>query len=357
MKKINFIHCYYRIQKWLEYIKEWLSVLYARYNAHQLRIQVVKSHGETFINPQLRKKIKEYARHKFGSKGYWQYLALYTEIRGEFIEGWIPYDYFRYKLLPIYNPNKYSNISFAKTLDYRIFGEFAIKPLFLHITGLFYGPGFEPVNVQELVNFLKNYKKKIVIKEDFGMGGKQVKIIHSSEFIPDMLNKKVNHIIQPYIEQYKVLNDLHPSSVNTFRVNTFLEKDGAVTVKFVVLRFGINNNFVDNGSSGGEFIYFDHEGNPSEQSFAFDDGLWNKKGISHINTGLKFSEIKIPMFNDILQKCKDAHLKYPYIRLIGWDVCVDSTGTPKLIEWNAVNPAFWDYEAIFGPLWMDIEKE
>lgn len=328
-------------------------MVYSRYLAHKIKKEVIKKNGRKVINRQIKKSIKEYSRERFGKKIYWPYLALYTEIRGEFIKGWLPYDYFRYIILPRMNPKECCYISEQKTFDHRLFDDFAIKPLFVFISGVFLDADFKIVNESEVKKYLLEYNNNIVIKEEIGTKGKQVCFIHSSEFIPGKLNRRINYVIQPYIKQYKVLEDLYPDSLNTFRVTTYLKTDGSVDIKFVVLRFGVDGSKIDNVSSGGQNIYFDITGKPSD--FAYDlKGF--KTGDRHKNTGYVFSNIKIPMFQDMLKKCKDAHKKYPYVRFIGWDVCITELGEPILIEWNADNPGFRFWESIFGPFWLNDDQ-
>jgi hypothetical protein len=321
-----------------------------RSEAHKIRKVIVKRKGKTIVNSQVKKSIKEYARQRFGKAAYWPYLALYTEIRGEFIKGWLPYDYYHLVLLPKTNPPNYCHLGEQKTFDYKLFGEFAVRPLFVFISGMFYNSDFEFVEKNQVKNFLSDYNDIIVVKEEYGVEGKQVSIIHSSEFSPEKLRENINYTIQPYVKQYKVLNDLYPGSVNTFRVTTYLKTDGSVTIKFVLLRFGVDGIKVDNISSGGQYLFFDPSGKHSNLAF---DGLSFELGDRHKNTGYLFSSLEIPMFHEIIEKCKNAHKKYPYVRFIGWDVCIDSSGEPKLLEWNALNPGIWAQEAKFGPFWTE----
>lgn len=326
--------------------------MHCRMQAHRYRRQVLRRKEERVLDRQTIKSIKSYARERFGSKRYWPYLALYTEIRGQFQEGWLPYDYYRYTLVPRSNPKAYRHLSALKTFDFRVFGDFAIRPLFLFISGRFFDPDMKLLDETELQKLLEAHNDMLVLKDEFGFGGKQIQIIHSSEFKTEQLVGRMNCIIQPYIYQYKVLNDLYPGSVNTFRVTTFLDKDESVRVKFVVLRFGIDGSKIDNLSSGGQYMGFDLEGHPSDSAYEYELGF--NMGQKHRNTEFPFEKVEIPMFGKMLEMCKKAHLAYPYLGLIGWDVCIDQMGEPKLIEWNAYfEPVFWPMEAVFGPYWKD----
>ena len=327
-----------------------LTIHYSRILAHRGRRQVIKAKGKSVINRQLKKEIKAYAKETFGSKAYWPYLAFYTELRGEFVKGWLPYDYYRYKILPGINPQQSCEISENKTFDHRIFKDFAIRPLFVLIAGIFYDADFKMLKEEKLMEFLAEYKEDIVVKEERGTHGLQVKVMHASEFNPDSLQKELNYVVQPYVKQHKSLSDIYPHSVNTFRVTTYLRPDGTIHIKSVILRFGINGSKIDNLSSGGQSIYFDEAGNPSKNAYNL---MGLPQGERHINTGFKFSDLKVPMLQEINDKCVTAHQLYPYVRIIGWDVCVDEKGDPRLLEWNAENPGFHPDDALFGPLWAD----
>lgn len=351
--KHNFEDIYFSLEKSAKVFMVKLKMIYSRRKAHIHRREIVRKNAKAIIDRKIKRVIKEYSRQRFGTSAYWPYLALYTEIRGQFIKGWLPYDYYRYVLLPRINPPECCAISEQKTFDYRLFGDFAIKPLFVFISGIYFDADLKVVELDQLKLFFSYYNDIIVVKQDNGCQGKQVSFIHSSLFNPKQLSASLNYTIQPNVRQYEVLEELHPSSVNTFRVVTWLCSDGSVKPKFAILRFGIDGIKVDNLASGGQFIYFDHSGKPSD--YAYDLKGFNK-GDRHKNTGILFSTLKIPMFFEILERCIKAHKKYSYTRLIAWDVCIDTSGEPKLLEWNTGNPTFLEIEAAFGPFWPDNDE-
>lgn len=318
--------------------------------SNKTRKIVVRNKGKSVINKQVKRSIKEYALQRFGKKAYWPYLALYTERRGQFIKGWLPEDYVTYIWEPKINPPLYSKVSEIKTFDYRLFGEFALKPLFLFISGIYYSPELEVIEVRELKSFLHDYNDIIVVKEEFKGRGRCVNFIHSSDFIPEKLKKPRNYVIQPCIKQHKILRDLYPDSANTLRITSYLKNNGSVDIKFAILRFGVNGSKVDNLDFGGHYVYFDSEGKPSKSAY---NNLGLEVGERHINTGYLFSDIRIPMFHRILDLCKAAHKKFPYVHLIGWDICINDSGEPKLLEWNAYRPGIEMPESNFGPFWTD----
>lgn len=324
---------------------------YSRNDAFIAMNHIISGRGYKIINRSTKIQIKDYCIKTFGKSDFWPYLALCTEIRGEFIPGWLPQDYFWLNLLPHWNPYPQDQLCNLKTFDHQLFNNFSLTPLFLRISDHFFNPEFQMVSEAELMNFFKNYDRFVVVKEEFGSGGHEVSILRSNEFNPKKLKRGRNYVIQPFVEQYELLNRLNPNSVNTFRVNTFLEENGSISVRYAFLRFGTNEAKVDNLSSGGKWVFFDMEGRPSDSAY---DAHGLEVGKKHENTGFEFSKLMIPGFHEMLIKCKEAHRKFPYVRLIGWDVCINKKGNPVLLEWNAGQQNIYAIEANFGPFFPDI---
>jgi len=348
--KASLLEKYYRLTKSLERFVIRRKMAYARLDARRDRKQYVKLTGKTVLNKETKQAIKSYSRQRFGSTVHWPYLALYTEIRGAFIEGWIPFDYLVYVLEPKLNPPVYRELGNQKSFDFKRFGDQAVKPLFFSVAGLFYNADFEALDEAQLRELLSGFNNHLVVKPDFGGGGEQIQFLHSTEFKAELLDPSKNYVIQPHIRQYKLLDDLYPDSVNTFRVTTILKKDASVDIVYVILKFGVDGSKVDSLASGGQCIRIDKDGKAAAMAYD-NNGL--ECGERHKNTGYRFADLEFPMFQEILSLCKEAHQNYPFVRLIGWDVCVDESGVPRLIEWNTDRPTFDVEEALFGPFFPD----
>lgn len=342
---------YFQFIKMIDRIVLKLSFIHERAWAKKLRREHLKQSGKkSVLTRKLKREIKDYCKERFGSRSYWTHLAKLTEIKGEFTRGWIPEDYFKYILEPKLNPKAYVNLGDMRSIDHRRFGDFAIKPLFLFIMNNFYNADFEVIEVDEVRKALEEYNETIVLKQEFSWGGKDVRVIHSTDFKPEQLQKDFNYIIQPFLKQHSVLNELYPHSVNTIRVITFQKKNGSIEVLYHMLRFGVDGIKVDNLSSGGECIYIDPTGRAAKSGYTY----WGlQTGEFHKNTGYRFADLQIPGFHKIGDACINAHQKYPYLRMIGWDICLHESGEPKLIEWNTDSPSFTWEDALFGPFLTD----
>jgi len=326
----------------------------SREESHNLRRRLVKKRGRKIVDRKVKATIKNYCKKTFGSRAYWPWLALYTEMRGEFIEGWIPDDLYRFEIIPKSNPEKHSALHDTKSLDHILFEGKAILPVLLRLRGIFTDGGGIILNKVQVNGYLKSLNCELVIKPDNGRSGRGIIFIHSKDINLDELPVSTDLIFQNVVKQHSSLNEVYPSSVNTFRVTTHLKDGGGVNILFINLRMGTGGSRIDNISRGGIWISIKSNGEVSNS--AYDDfGL--EAGEHHPDTGYRYSDLKVPYLHKIVAFCEEAHKLLPHVGLIGWDVCVDESGEPVLIEWNANNPWFWDIEAQFGPLWENRPKQ
>jgi len=324
----------------------------SRDRADIIRKMVVSSKGREYVNRQLKNEIKKYSKEVFGNAGYWHWLVLYSELREDFKKGWIPIDYYRFNFLPRVNPEKFMRISETKTMDHKTFNGFIIQPIVLRINDIFYDPDLKQIDEKEAYLRLKNLEDEVVIKPDNGRQGQGV--IFKA---PDRINfytlpKNTDLVFQRKVYQHESIEKIHTHSVNTFRVLSFINKKGEIEIKFIILRFGAGGKRVDNMNAGGGWLYIYPDGKGATEAY-------NKYGISigdkHPDTGVKFSSLKFPYYEKISCFCRKAHEKFPYTKVIGWDVYLDKDGEPNLIEWNANNPTIDVVEAHYGPFFKPEE--
>lgn len=323
----------------------------SRAEARNLTSIIQKCKEKNIVDRALKQRIKKYCKKRFKDSSYWPWLALYTEIRGEFIEGWIPNDFYRFNLLPKLNPEKFMRMSEAKTLDPFLFNNFDFSVQLLRIGGKYYDKNGSIITENEVNHFFAEEDSEFVIKSDAGRSGKGIIFKQSKEINLNKLPTSVNLIFQKSFKQHEILRMLFPHSVNTFRVTTHLKRDGTIDVKFMILRFGVGNMRMDNISAGGGWVQIKKDGSVGNIAYK-KNGI--AMGVKHPDTGIKFSEIELPLYKDIISLCKKAHDKFPFVGIIGWDVYVDQSGKPNIIEWNANNPGFWQFEALLGPLFTEL---
>jgi hypothetical protein len=144
--------------------------------------------------------------------------------------------------------------------------------------------------------------------------------------------KKNNYgLVEEFIHQHPELNKMSPSAVNTIRVITQISNDGSVDILGCRLRISINSS-VDNMAAGNMAAPIDEHTGEVSGPGVFGDVSKEERFI-HPVTGVKIPGFKIPFWNEILEMVKQAALKHPQNRSIGWDVVVTEKG-PGLIEGN-----------------------
>ena len=323
-------------------------LFFSRRKAYSLRKKIIKEKNNQVVDNKLKKDLKAYSKDTFGNSAYWPWLALYTEIRGEFKHGWLPDDYYTVIFLDEYCPED-ARISNYKTFDHRLFPGFALEPVLVKISGQFYDSNKRELTIHEAQELLTGYGEEVVVKEDSQLGGSSVKFIESTNIKLSSFFHLPNFIIQPLIKQHETLNKLSHNAVSTVRIITFLNKNGEIETKYTNFRFGVGDSRVDNTSAGGGFCFIDADGYLSEVAF---DGMGMELGNKHSDTAFKFKNIKIPNYDIILESCIKSHRHYPYVKIIGWDVAVNKKGNPVLLEWNA-DPGLWLSEALIGPRFED----
>lgn len=332
---------------WDNYVNKKMS----REKASRIRKQVVSENGSRTVDQKLKKHIKEYCRDAFGSSSYWPWLATYAELRGEFKQGWIPVDYYRFRLLPKMNPEKFMRFSEAKTIDHKLFNGSIITPLFFRSNGLYCDKDGVVQSKSDIQQLLHDLNDEIVIKPDDGRGGNHIMFKHSTEISLKELPPDTDLLFQKVVHQHHELDRLYPHSVNTFRVLTYIDQEGSIQIKFIIIRFGRSGSRVDNASNGGGWIFVQMSGKVEPMAY-------NRYGIEignrHPDTGVEYEKLELPFLLNVINLCKDAHRSFPYTRIIGWDVFIDQQKGPRLIEWNANNPGFWEYEARFGPFFREM---
>lgn len=189
-------------------------------------------------------------------------------------------------------------------------------------------------NREEFIDLLNN--EKIVIKPTDNCGGQGIQVLSTNDFSP---NDKIklyeqyqgtNTLVEEYIKQTGLLHDLCPDTVNTIRIAT-LYNGKEVFIPFAFLRTGrMNGLSVDNLHAGGIEWPIDHQkGIVSNKGF-------DNKGIEylcHPDTSIQIVGIKLPRWEEAIEKVKKAATMLPELQFLGFDVVI-SNGGIYLIECN-----------------------
>lgn len=136
-------------------------------------------------------------------------------------------------------------------------------------------------------------------------------------------------LVEEGLEQHKDMTRLHPASVNTIRVVTQFDHQGARVI-LAGFRAGRDGHFADNVYVGGLFggVHVD-----SGQFYPVTYDETARLYETHPSTGVRFSECRVPDFEAVKSLCCRAAEYLPHCRSIGWDVAC-TPGGPVIVESN-----------------------
>lgn len=225
-----------------------------------------------------------------------------------------------HNLLDYLNNPKYEILLKDKTVFNKYFNEY-IKREYVDL---------RMISPNDFKDFLAN-KKYVFAKVPTGEGGHEVKKIEVKneklDSLYDRLKSEKYYLVEEAIVQCKELNEINPNVVNSFRVIT-LYKDGNVEVINTALRVNQTNDSVI-GSTDDLYFSLDESGKIS--SNVIDD--YGNVYERHPLTGVKFSDVVIPGVKEAFDMCKEAAMKLPEVRYIGWDIAFSNKG-PVMVEGN-----------------------
>lgn len=160
-------------------------------------------------------------------------------------------------------------------------------------------------------------------------------------------------IIQERIIQHPQISVLCPSTLNTIRLQTVMDRDGHSHSFGAGLRIGRIWSSVDNWAKGGVFVGINMEIGTLKPLGM----LKPKYGTSinkHQDTGVIFNNFEIPFYKEAESLAIKLHQLLYRCHSIGWDIAITEQG-PVIIEGNCV----WEIsmpQTVHGGLKKEIES-
>jgi hypothetical protein len=153
---------------------------------------------------------------------------------------------------------------------------------------------------------------------------------------------RAGFLVEERVENHPVLAEMHPSSLNTLRLNMVQTIDGTWHQLRPCLKIGRGGSHIDNISSGGLLAALDDAGVitavHSESGEKFDN---------HPDTGVRMVGKTVPDYSEALNLAMRASNAFGFMGTIGWDIGITANG-PTIIEGNA---RWWAeiYQDVLGP--------
>jgi hypothetical protein len=184
-------------------------------------------------------------------------------------------------------------------------------------------------------SLLNNPAGKLVFKVADGKCGEQVEILPASQFdensLPIFMKNHNYDLVEEFIVQHSKLNELSPSAVNTVRIFTQLNEKNEVELLGCRLRISVNSP-VDNMAAGNLAAPIDVETGVVSGLAVYSD-ITKFDETKHPITGVQIVGFEIPFWKETVALAKEAALKHPHNRSIGWDIVITEKG-PGFIEGN-----------------------
>ena len=193
----------------------------------------------------------------------------------------------------------------------------------------------EKTNVEQFLSFVESCKEIIVkpIDDQQGHGIFKLDSGACSDSLKqsfEICKRSGRYVCEEIVKNEVRLQSINPTSLNTIRINTFLNSKNELIFLGAGLRCGMNDSVVDNWASGGVFYPIN-----IEEGIIDGYGL-DKKGNKycfHPSTRIKMIGLEIPDYKKLLPYIEKVAMCNTNAKLVGWDIAVTEDGF-ELIEGN-----------------------
>jgi hypothetical protein len=311
-----------------------------------------KNEIQNFYKNLIGKKVSLYSHEYFYSR------------TGVYSKEYIPTNLYHVDLLPKANMLPYRDAYADKNMTDIILPNVKHPHTLLkNMNGYYYFEG-KPVSEEDAINLCSNLED-VLIKPTLSYSGQgiQALTVHNGQTningmtlneLFKLYNK--NFQIQKRLKQHDRMNKLNPTSVNTIRILTY-RSDMEILIVYAVVRIGRLGEVIDNQCAGGISAIIDEEGKLGKYGFSG----YASDNIEITDVGTVLNGYKLPSYDKAIETVKRLHFQLPFFDLIGWDIAIDDSGDPVVLEWNvktglsqsAFGPGFGKYtERIIKELWQ-----
>lgn len=277
-----------------------------------------------------------------------------------FSANYIPENLFYMKIEPKLNRTSFTEALADKNLLSNIFEDInQPETVVKNVNGFYYSS-------EDLVSKEKAQEKcesqKLIIKPTIDTGGgKNVLIFNTKNGETDYKNLNIeklfkeygkDFIVQKIVSQHPKMEQLNSTSLNTFRVMSFLS---GVDIKIlsIIVRMGKEGSITDNSTTGGLSCGVNEDGSLNPVGFENNTG----RAYECTDAGIPFKKIKLPFTRDIYNLVNKMHKKVPYFRLISWDLAVENSGELVLVEYNISGQDVNFHQLNNGPVLKDLLED
>ena len=300
------------------------------------------------LTKEQEKQVNEFYLKHYGKKILLNWHKNYYAISGKF-----DYKYFPEVLFIPYFERLSNNPNYYKCLQDKNITEFLVRKLDFVKSIKYYAKCSNGLltdsndNIISLNNLLEIVEgKKVFIKHTVdSSSGRDCRVCYIKNGIDEKTDEKFediiklygkNYIIQSLLKNNEDLSNLNPSSLNTFRVITYI-LDNKVYHMPIILRIGRNGSFLDNAHAGGIFIGVSDEGYLLPKACSEFGELYEM----HPDTKIKFDGYYIKKMPEIIDVAHKLQTLFPHVGCVNWDLTLDENNDVVLIEANMRYGSIW----------------
>lgn len=193
---------------------------------------------------------------------------------------------------------------------------------------------------EEFFEFCRRHPR-FIIKPAGGGVGKRVEIVDREDYksleeLFTALRAKGKPSSPVLCDELVVCEDsiraIHPQSVNSVRIFTYLKTNGEVTVVSTLLNAGVGDAVADNAVANNVVAAID-----IETGVVYTDAADESNHVfpAHPDTGFVFKGFRMPRWEELKKMVLEIAPAFPGIPLIAWDVALSKDRGWQVIEANS----------------------
>lgn len=266
----------------------------------------------------------------------YRYYDVYNKVlrEGERLCEYMPEDFYFLFIDEHYGNPQHSFPADDKNLYDLLFHDIK-KPrtVFRKVKNLFLDDNYDEISLEKAIDMSREQGEVIIKPSRFSSGGKGLifwnKDREDETILRDYLIVSDDVVCQEVFKQHPELARLNPSSLNTIRIMTMM-LHGKVHVLSSVIRMGIEGSRVDNFTNGGIGSGIMPNGQLKNVAYDYCANRYDKHP-----SGTIFESVTIPNFNECIDMVTHLAKRIAMMsRLISWDLAIDESGHPSIIEMN-----------------------
>lgn len=332
-------------------IKESINHYYGLFDAKRRRDKA-NGHALRLKRVPLSKEEKKTIKEMWGEWGgkYWSF-EFYKAFCGTFNVQYVPDDYYDFA-------ERVLNLGWASyflqhkcNLKYIVPAANRAKPIVQKIDGHYVTEDNEEMSEEEALSLLKA-KPLFMAKKARGSGGgawvRRIDLNNGGQAQLKEVLEWYDVEFEELVVQHEFMSQFNPDSVNTIRFLT-LNLNGKCSMLSAFIRMGGTGSYVDNLSGGhGVLVGLNQVGEVNEFGV---DKYFDKK--YNAPTGIPLKGLQVPEYDKLKEQVVAMHQRIPFANLIGWDVAIDKTGNPIVIEVNLDSALLEAHQVFNGPVFGD----